>query len=97
MKKSDLISLKPKDIRISLTCDGNEEAVDNWKRIYCIDERYNSFCCSVSNIAYISNIISGSFDAHDVMSMFERLKYYDSNFLKLAFLKGAMEKLGINK
>ena len=73
-----------------------QEEVNNWRRIYEIDEQYKSFCCSDTCLPYLSIIAGGNIDnIRSMMQMMENLKDYDLNFLKLAMLRGTMEKLGL--
>lgn len=95
LMNDDLMNMESNDIRISLTCDGYQEEVDNWNRIYGIEEQYKAFCCSFSITTYISTVISGQLDVKTLLSMLESVKEIDSNFLRLACLKSAIEKLGI--
>lgn len=93
-RKTDIFNLSPSDMSIALVCDGHQEETDNWNRVYGIEERYKSFCCS-SCSSILTMVINGRNSVTDVLSMMEDLKSYDNNFLKIAMIKGAMSVLGV--
>ena len=104
LHSSEIQNLSPYDIEMQFSCTGRkdgveydyQEEVNNWRRIYGIDEQYKSFCCSVTCLPYLSIIADGNIDnIRSMMQMMENLKDYDSNFLKVAMLRGTMEKLGL--
>ena len=104
LHSSEFYNLSKSDIEMQFSCTGRkdgveydyQEEVNNWRRIYGIDEQYKSFCCSDTCLPYLSIIASGNIDnIRSMMQMMENLNDYDSNFLKLAMLRGTMEKLGL--
>ena len=101
---SEIYNLSPSDIEMQFSCTGRkdgveydyQEEVNNWRRIYGIDEQYKSFCCSDTCLPYLSIIAGGNIDnIRSMMQMMENLKDYDSNFLKVAMLRGTMDRIGI--
>ena len=104
LHSSEIQNLSPYDIEMQFSSVGHkdgveydyQEEVNNWRRIYGIDEQYKSFCCSDTCLPYLSIIAGGNIDnIRSMMQMMENLKDYDSNFLKVAMLRGTMEKLGL--
>ena len=52
---------------------------------------------TLPRLPYLSIIAGENIDnIRSMMQMIENLKDYDSNFLKVAMLRGSMEKLGLN-
>ena len=104
LHSSEINNLSKSDIEMQFSCIGRkdgvendyQEEVNNWSRIYEIDEQYKSFCCSDTCLPYLSEIAGGNIDnIRSMMQMMENLKDYDTNFLKVAMLKGVMDRLGI--
>lgn len=102
LHSSDILNLSPSDVDLQFKCieceDDYQVELRNWCRVYGIETQYKSFCCSETCLPYLSKIAVGGVDEIDsIIKMMEITKEYDSNFLKLAMLRGAMDKLGLNK
>ena len=102
LHSSEILNLTPSDVDIKFSCIGRgddydyQEELKNWCRVYGIEEQYKSFCCSYSCVSLLSEIIGyGIDDIRAIVKMMENTKEIDSNFLKLAMLKGVMDRLGI--
>ena len=104
LNSSEIYNLSPSDIEMQFSCTGRkdgveydyQEEVNNWRRIYGMDEQYKSFCCSDTCLPYLSIIAGRNIDnIRSMMQMMENLKDYDSNFLKVAMLRGTMDRIGI--
>ena len=51
---------------------------------------------TLPRLPYLSIIAGGNIDnIRSMMQMMENLKDYDSNFLKVAMLRGTMDRIGI--
>ena len=104
LHSSEILNLSPSDVDIKISCIGQkdeanydyQEEVKTWCRIYGIEEQYKSFCCSDTCISDLSMLAGGNIDdIRKNIQRMENLKEYDSNFLKVAMLKGVMDRLGI--
>ena len=104
LHSSEILNWSSSDVGIQFSCIGRkdgveydyQEEVNNWRRIYGIDEQYKSFCRSDACFSYLSMIAGGSVDGIDsIIKMLENTKEYGSNFLKVAMLRGVMDRLGI--
>lgn len=83
------------DIEITLSCQDCQDKVDNWDRIYDIKKRYG---CLVANDNYYNfylNERKSALEHHCTMDRLIQLREKnmegDMNFLKVPFLKAAMQ------
>lgn len=95
MKNLDRLS--PSDIQLSLGPATIHEEIETWKDVYGIDERYKGKCCSESDGKYWLEQVLDEWkedgrSPEDYLNTLNRLAakspLADSNFLKIAFLKG---------
>ena len=82
------------DVVVTLSCDGVQNQVDNWDRIYNIKKRYAKTCCEtdfydVYNMAFVNCTIH-DMTTQQYISMLEGNKKADLNFLKVPFLKAIL-------
>lgn len=82
------------DVVVTLSCDGVQDQVDNWDRIYNIKKRYAKTCCEtdfydVYNMAFVNCTIH-DMTTQQYISMLEGNKKADLNFLKVPFLKAIL-------
>lgn len=95
LNSPDIMSLSPEDINISLKCEGHDEEVRNWDRVYGIKKRYKAYYCDNSCVGILDMIISRRIDKNNMISLMENALDFENYFLKLPMVKAAIEKLGI--
>lgn len=49
------------DFKVTFACEGMEEELENWKRVYQIEERYISFCHSMDKNILIMDMIQRNY------------------------------------
>lgn len=83
-------------MQMSFTCEGKEEEVGTWLRIYKIEEQYTSFCYSVQMQAIISDLLS-TYDNPAYVDMqikrMEKLSGVGSYFLQASYAKAVVMSL----
>lgn len=86
------------DINVTLSCKGHQDKVDNWDRIYNIRKRYGSM---IANDNYYDFYLNERKTALERCCTMERLIQLreknmegDMNFLKVPFLRAAMDSIG---
>lgn len=92
--------IKPEDLNIQCFCVGHQKETDNWMRIYSIQERYKSKCCSKAFKADLERIIdeasSKKRSVEENLSLLEDNIEGDMNFIKVPFFKAALETLKVD-
>lgn len=92
-------AIEPRNIRLRCTCLGHQEEVENWMRVYNIQEQYKAKCCNSTFKSYLSSIIDDTRvkkrSINESLSLFEQNINADMNFLKVPFFRAALETLGI--
>lgn len=88
-------SIEPSDIEIEISCDGNDEKVASWDRIFGIKENYKAECCTDEmrmhyEEQYIAMMNRG-ISHNEYIDDLGRNKYGDVNFLKIPFLQGIIK------
>lgn len=86
----------PKEaINIDLRCEGNQDRVDNWDRIYHIKRRYRSFMGSADSYKFYlfirNEAITSGIPMSRLIELREKNMEGDMNFLRVPFLKAVME------
>lgn len=84
-------SIEAKDLDVKLTHPTEQTKVDNWNRIFGIEDNYKATCCSDNMIAYYEEYFfalkTRGIALNQHISDLELNKYYDMNFLKIPFLR----------
>lgn len=91
-------NMSPNEFSIRLSCDGVQEKVDNWDRIYSIKKRYAKACCEddffdTYKMAFI-NCSLYNITTRQYIQLLEKNMKGDLNFLKVPFLKAIIKKRG---
>ncbi|MCP9765670.1 hypothetical protein EGI31_22265 [Lacihabitans soyangensis] len=84
--------LEPADMNIKLKCQGYEEQIDTWDRLFGIKENYLVECCSEEMYSfyeeqYIADLNFGK-THQQYLDTLESNRLFDMNFLRIAYLKG---------
>ncbi|MCW3094723.1 MAG: hypothetical protein JWL77_341 [Chthonomonadaceae bacterium] len=93
---SNIDTLCPSDITVTVTAPGREEEVESWKDIFGIEQRYKSLCCAkndgkywlvqaineCANVGKTPNAI-----IQNIEEIFDEFPWAEANFLKLPFLR----------
>lgn len=86
-----LDAITPDDITMNFSCNDHQQEVDNWRRIFGIDNNYQAILCSEDMYGfyeenYIAKMTKG--ETHEeYLQGLEANKYRDMNFLKTPFLE----------
>lgn len=83
-------------MQMSFTCEGKEEEVGTWLRIYKIEEQYTSFCYSMQMQAIISDLLSTNDNPAYVdmqIKKMENLSGIGSYFLQASYAKAVVKSL----
>jgi hypothetical protein len=84
-------TIETKDLDVILSHPTEQTKVDNWNRIFGIEDNYKATCCSENMMAYYEDYFSAlknrgvTLDQH--ISDLKLNNYYDMNFLKVPFLE----------
>lgn len=89
--------LDPADFDLFCVCDGCQEQVDNWMRVYDIEEHYKAKCCSKRFKVQLEEIVV-AFKLHkktvdESLQLYETDMENDLNFLKVPFFKAALSTI----
>jgi len=93
---SDMDRLTPADIEITFGPAAMHEEIKTWKEVYGIDERYKAKCCDndakdwLEQLRILRDIdgIGPKDSLATIQQQTSKAPFANSNFLKLAFLKG---------
>ena len=83
-------------MQMSFSCNGKEEEIHNWLRIYKIEERYTSFCYSAQMQGMISDLLSMLNNPEYVdmqIKNMENLSCLGSYFLQAIYVKAVVNSL----
>lgn len=92
LNKAFTDDIEPSDMDINLTCNGYDEQLNSWDRLFGIKENYLAECSSEEMYMYyeeqyVADISFGKTHDQYVESL-GRNRFGDMNFLKIAFLNG---------
>lgn len=92
LNKAFAKNIDTSDIEVNLICNGYEEQIMTWDRLFGIKENYLAKCCSDEMFSHIANQYEAFINlglSHDqYISALEANRFGDMNFLKIAFLNG---------
>lgn len=87
-------NLVPSDFDLLCVCDGYQEQVDNWMRVYDIEEHFKAKCCGgtvKSKLAEIMDLCEiKNMSVETILQHMENNLDYDMNFLKVPFIRAAL-------
>lgn len=88
-------SMPVESIVINLGCDGNQDKVDNWDRIYNIKARYRSFMgsndCYKFYVSISNDALSYGMSLNRMIELREQNMDADMNFLRVPLLKAILD------
>lgn len=97
LKKSYRPDITPNDIELTFACEGHDEEVNNWLRIYHIAERYKEYCCTLNVRETLSMLYTSTRNSiEDTIQKMILTPKVDMHFLLVPFLEEALRSLGIN-
>lgn len=89
--------LDPSDFDLLCVCDVYQEQVDNWMRVYDIEEHYKAKCCSATFRACMTSVydevIIKGMSIDESLRRYQNNIEYDLNFLKVPFFKAALSTI----
>lgn len=89
--------LDPSDFDLLCVCDGYQEQVDNWMRVYGIEEHFKAKCCGGTIKSKLSDIMDfctiNNMSVEKILQHMENNLEHDLNFLKVPFFKAALSTI----
>jgi hypothetical protein len=84
-------TIEPSNIQLDLLCNGFDEEVETWDRVFGIKEIYKAECCTDEMRMFFEEEFYGlmglGISEVDYLQLLENNKYGNVNFLKIPFLK----------
>lgn len=86
-------------MKISFSCQGKDEELQTWRRIYNIDEQYRAYCYDEENLSVVESLLlyyeHPEYIKARILEM-ERLVQVKGYFLRAAFTRAVCDSLNIN-
>ncbi|MBU2946605.1 hypothetical protein [Zobellia uliginosa] len=77
----------PEDMEVSFECVNHQEEVDNWDRLFGIEENYKAEFCSDEMYSYYEEVLMATSRGLDYLDLLKHQeKWADKRFLKIPFL-----------
>lgn len=87
-------NLVPSDFDLLCVCEGYQEQVDNWMRVYDIEEHFKAKCCGGTVKSKLSEIMDfckiKNMSVETILQHMENNLEHDMNFLKVPFFRAAL-------
>lgn len=89
--------LAPTDFDLFCICDGYQEQVDNWMRVYDIEEHFKAKCCGGTIKSKLSDIMDlckiNNISVEKILQHMENNLEHDMNFLQVPFFRAAFSTI----
>ena len=98
-KQYDKENVEDCGMKISFSCEGKDEELQTWRRVYKIDEQYSAYCYDDGNLSLVESLLLNydhpEYIKERIVEM-EGLSKVKGYFLVAAFTRAVCESLNIN-